>query len=300
MPTNAQLTLTLLRIGEAKKAPLPPPPRAGMPAPSHPPPVDGDALALDASNDEVQAAVQPEQQTPRGAAAEAARTPDELALKPKHGRRLLAFFKTSTRAGVTALLGTDRLKARAGSEHAKMRLGVLPRPAELRDNGPVDFRARLHGKKGHLYLITTATPPRIEYWSESTSLGSRAAAAILHPHQHLHNHLHHNNNNSNNNHNNNHSNNNNNNHHNEQSQQQQLQRPIEFVVPVPDIRGLKKVGGLGWKSKLVVSWATDRDIANGLEITDRFGNTYMLTAIPLRDELFNRLIAMGGQMWECY
>jgi hypothetical protein len=33
VPTNAQLTVTLLRIGEANKAPLPPPPYAGPPPP---------------------------------------------------------------------------------------------------------------------------------------------------------------------------------------------------------------------------------------------------------------------------
>lgn len=33
VPTNAQLTLTLLRIGEANKAPLPPPPYSGPPPP---------------------------------------------------------------------------------------------------------------------------------------------------------------------------------------------------------------------------------------------------------------------------
>lgn len=31
VPTNAQLTVTLLRIGEANKAPLPPPPYSGPP-----------------------------------------------------------------------------------------------------------------------------------------------------------------------------------------------------------------------------------------------------------------------------
>lgn len=34
VPTNAQLTVTLLRIGEANKAPLPPPPYAGPPPPN--------------------------------------------------------------------------------------------------------------------------------------------------------------------------------------------------------------------------------------------------------------------------
>ena len=63
---------------------------------------------------------------------------------------------------------------------------------------------------------------------------------------------------------------------------------------------IKKVGGLGWKTKLVVGWATDREIADGLLIVDKDGNQKQLTAISLREELFNRLIALGKQMWEAW
>jgi hypothetical protein len=44
----------------------------------------------------------------------------------------------------------------------------------------------------------------------------------------------------------------------------------------------------------------NREVADGLEIVDRNNNVIKLTAIPLRDELFNRLVAMGGQKWECW
>lgn len=33
---------------------------------------------------------------------------------------------------------------------------------------------------------------------------------------------------------------------------------------------------------------------------DKLGNQKQLTAIALREELFNRLIAMGSQMWESW
>lgn len=74
----------------------------------------------------------------------------------------------------------------------------------------------------------------------------------------------------------------------------------QWTIAIADIRELKKVGGFGWKAKLVVGWALDREIADGLEITDRRGNTVKITAVPLRDELFNRLVAMGGQKWESW
>ncbi len=60
------------------------------------------------------------------------------------------------------------------------------------------------------------------------------------------------------------------------------------------------MGGLGWKTKLVVGWATSRDIADGLLIVDKQGNQKQLTAIVLREELFNRLVALGAQMWEAW
>ncbi len=63
---------------------------------------------------------------------------------------------------------------------------------------------------------------------------------------------------------------------------------------------MKKVGGLGWKSKLIVGWATDREIADGILIVDKEGKHFQFTAIALREELFNRLVAMGNHMWEAW
>lgn len=49
-----------------------------------------------------------------------------------------------------------------------------------------------------------------------------------------------------------------------------------------------------------MGWATGREIADSLAITDSTGCERHLTAIATRDELFNRLIAMGTQMWEAW
>lgn len=37
-------------------------------------------------------------------------------------------------------------------------------------------------------------------------------------------------------------------------------------------------------------------MADGIEIIDSRDNHHVLTAMVLRDELFNRLVAMGGQV----
>ena len=59
MPTNAQLTITLLRIGEANSAPLPPPPTTTEPPPEKTAEIDKHALTdsgLDASHSEIEEA----------------------------------------------------------------------------------------------------------------------------------------------------------------------------------------------------------------------------------------------------
>jgi hypothetical protein len=72
-----------------------------------------------------------------------------------------------------------------------------------------------------------------------------------------------------------------------------------FSVAIADIQR-EEIGGLGWKAKIIVGWAFDREVADGLEIVDKMGDTWRITALPLRDELFNRLVAIDGQKWESY
>lgn len=248
IPTNAQLTITLLRIGEANKAPLPPPPISDQPPSSRPKSLNGDDLDIDASNDEIHAAIH---QDP----AEKVALEDAEAEKPKHrhGEHIIGFFKGTTKTGVEAKLGIDKVKAKVGSSHARNHLGILPKASEQILSGPVDFKARYHGHKGWVYISTTATESSVCF-SRKSSEGTGDVEKT----------------------------------------------DVAFSIPIKDIRELKKIGGLGWKAKLVVGWATGKTVADGLEITDRTGNVWKLTAIRLREELFNRLVAMGEQKWESW
>lgn len=248
VPTNAQLTITLLRMGEANKAPLPPPPSSGQPPPSRPKSLNGDDLTLDATDSEIHEAIHedPNQKPASDAAA------DE---KPKHrhGERILGIFKGTTKTGVETKLGIDKVKAKVGSSRAKNHLGILPKASEQIPSGPVDFKARYHGHKGWVYISTTGAVPSVSF--SRTQHDIRVDGEIS---------------------------------------------DALFSIPIQDIKELKKIGGLGWKSKLVVGWATGKTVADGLEITDRRMKVWRLTAIGLREELFNRLIAMGGQIWESW
>ena len=256
VPTNAQLALTLLRIGEANSAPLPPPPTANEPPPDGAVEVADDHVeALGATDEEVKAAAAHDPSVAHQVDGD-----DVAAAKEKsHGKkgaRFLAMVKGSVRGSIETTLGADHLKAKAGSETSKQRLGVIPRSKEQYLSGPVDFKCRYKGKRGHAYISTRATTPCVSF-SLDKSIGEKSTVG---------------------------------------RGDGELQ-PI-WSVAVSEIRELRKVGGLGWKAKLVVGWALEREVADGLEIFDKQGNHYVVTAMVLRDELFNRLVAMGGQKWE--
>ncbi|TKA70063.1 hypothetical protein B0A55_06246 [Friedmanniomyces simplex] len=264
VPTNAQLTITLLRIGEVNKAPLPPPPQSSEPPPDESVDVTDEHLRavgsdypLNASPAELKAAMEHDPNT----AHETTGSDIDAAKHKSHGKKgakLLAMFKSGVKGTVEAGLGADRLKAKVGSEHAKHRLGVIPNERENNLSGPVDFKCRYHGKKGHAYISTRATIPCLAF-SLDKDIDARGtedrSEAELHP---------------------------------------------VWSLAIADMKELKKVGGLGWKAKLVVGWALGREVADGLEIIDKHGNTWAVTAMVLRDELFNRLIAIGGQKWESW
>ena len=73
-----------------------------------------------------------------------------------------------------------------------------------------------------------------------------------------------------------------------------------FAIGLADVCGLRKVGGYGWRGKLVIGWALQREVLDGLELEDKSGELRVLTAIKGRDDLFNRLVAHGGHKWECW
>jgi len=262
VPTNAQLTITLLRIGEANKAPLPPPPTATAPPPHAPTHLTAEDLAasggdnaLDATDAELRAAIEADPLTPHATTG----TDIDASKKGTHkrGSKIVKLFKAGLGGAISTALGADNLKARVGSEPAKQRLGVVLNPNENEVSGPIDFKCRYHGKKGHIYISTKATIPCVSFSVDKDIVTD----AVLKPNEELH--------------------------------------PV-WSVAVGDIKELKKVGGLGWKTKLIVGWALDREVADGLEVIDRQGNHFTVTAMALRDELFNRLVAMGGQKWESW
>lgn len=97
--------------------------------------------------------------------------------KKQHGHRILSAIKGITKGGVETILGTDRIKAAAGAEYAKNRLGAL-RSGYVAPAGPIDFPCRYRGKKGHAYITTTATSPALSWTTEKEDIDPVFSIAI--------------------------------------------------------------------------------------------------------------------------
>jgi hypothetical protein len=262
VPTNAQLTITLLRIGEANKAPLPPPPRTDSAPPEKPAEISekdlraaGGDYPLNATDAELNEAMAHDPTV----AHQSGGADIDASKETKHGKvgsKILGFFKGTTKGGVETTIGADKLKAKIGDRHARDRLGAVPPKNENLTSGPIEFIARFEGKKGHVYIATKSTIPCVAFSTDSSieKVGT-AEREDLHP---------------------------------------------LWSIPIGDIEEIKKVGGFGWKAKMIVGWAMDREVADGLEIVTKDGKVTKVMAMPLRDECFNRLVTIGGQKWESW
>ncbi|KAI0821958.1 hypothetical protein BC628DRAFT_1328213 [Trametes gibbosa] len=314
VPTNAQLTLTLLRVAEQAKAPLPPPPvsrphhtaaavDASNPAPTHPPQAaealkehdfafDTDNYAIEGvDHDHPQASENVDGETTDGESADDAASGGK---KKKTGSKVLALIKKTAHTGVSGVLGVDHLKAKIGNEHSKRRLGAVAPPPEKQDaaaapepqadvdadekrlaqeradaalqrEGPTSFSARVEGKKGLLMLVTGAASPCLAWVPEKSFRAALAAPSRIPG----------------------------------KGGDDAAGLPAAFTIGLGDVVALRKMGGFGWKGRLLVGWATGRDVVDGLEVVDRWGGRRVVTAIRGRDELFNRLVAMPTLSWEC-
>ncbi len=262
VPTNAQLTITLLRIGEANRAPLPPPPRSDEPPPDKPADIDKHAITdggLDASHSEIDDVITVDR-PPSGT---------ESTPPPKKrggvGAKLSSLFQYTTAGAVNTKLSVDHVRAAVGSGHAKQKLGILPHKDKLRKaptEGPVEFKGRYSGKKGAICIDSSVSPPS----------GSLPAKPCVYFTKQL----------------------------NGDEDVTSGSKAPQWAFSIADIAEVKKVGGLGWKGKIIVGWATQKEVKDGIEIVTREGARWRVTALKEREELFNRLIAVGGQAWESY
>ncbi|KAL4763633.1 DUF3292 domain-containing protein [Aspergillus foveolatus] len=260
VPTNAQLTLTLLRIGEANAAPLPPPPSGSVEkVPSQPASIDHDNLKLGAASDEIDRAAAPEPEHPKMQRKKA--EPEKAKQKKGFGAKLLSFFRGTTAAGIESKLAISHARAEIGNLHAKNQKGVLRKKGlETLPMGPVEFNARYQGHRG-MAIIDSSHEPALLYFTtdETAQLG-------------------------------------------DYRMESRKNGSVYFDIPVSDIKEMRKIGGMGWKGKLVTGWAVGgKEVVDGILVKGKHPHQqFQLTAVTKRDELFNRLVAIDGQVWNSF
>ena len=183
--------------------------------------------------------------------------------KPKHRHlsKVMSILKGNTKAAVETKLAVDHVRAATGSNKAQGHLGVLPKKKNLIYAGPSEFKARFKGEKGWLCITNTA---------ESTTATSNSS---------------------------------------EQRLVFMTEEPSKidasdknktrWSISVQDIRRLKRATAFVKKpAEMAADWSENTELLGSLEIDDGEGHTWRFTAIPERDELFNRLVALGNQRWE--
>jgi hypothetical protein len=245
IPTNAQLAITILRINEARNAPVPPAPPIDQTPPMKPVPLsfdDLDALTNDkplgADEGDILDATIPDPAILNEAGGRGSTCEADKGTKPHRLQHLLGHVRRGIKAAVSVAQKADKVRAKAGRQSAKNRVGVLRRESsQLRTSAsPLMFRARSQSREGQVHVSADGVISFEDLWN----------------------------------------------------------------VHVNDITELKKHSGVGLKTKLVISWAMDLDVQDGLEIKDRSGTCYILTAVIQRDQLFDRLCAMGPQRWDVW
>lgn len=256
VPTNAQLTLTLLRIGELNSSPLPPPPtskeepawplrrKKTKPAISDKPANADPALPLEVDSTALDEATSP--------------------VSPKKSKRrwvskVLKFVGRTIATAIKGHIAIDRAMAIAGSEHTKSLISLLSKRGWVTAPfGPLKFDAKFERKRGAVVIDSSLEPPVLyftTYQSERLDdlrLECRKKGSVL------------------------------------------------FQIPVTDITELKKTEGLGWKAKMIVELAAgSKEAADGLVISGKEPEqSYHVTGMRARNQLFNRLVAIGSQFWE--
>ncbi|CAG8019165.1 unnamed protein product [Penicillium olsonii] len=252
VPTNAQLTLTLLRIGEINSSPLPPAPVS-----------DDNGPAWPIRRKKSQATSTTDLSTPGSSVNLQSSDTSTSTLEPKPKKkfifRLFKFFRRTIATAIKGHIAIDRAMAIAGSAHTKNLIGMLQnRQFGNTTFGPLKFDAKFERKRGAVVIDSSKEPP-ILYFTTYQSAGlddlrleSRKKGSVL------------------------------------------------FQIPVTEIKELKKTEGLGWKGKLIVELtAGSKEAADGLVIGgDELGQSYHLTGMRSRNQLFNRLVAIDAQFWE--
>lgn len=252
---------------------MPPPPSDSLgKAPSRPASIDHEQLTIGATSEEIDRAAGPEPKHHHHhdhhekANEQHSEQTDKHSHKEKKpfSAKVLNFFRGTTAASIESKLAVSRARAEVpvlGTSHAKNQKGVLQKKGlEILPSGPVEFDARYHGHRGTAILDSSHEPPVLYFTTDSTAQLG------------------------------------------DYRLESRKKGSVYFDMPVTDIREMRKIGGMGWKGKLVTGWAVGgKEVVDGIVVSGKQADqTFRLTAMGKRDELFNRLAAIDGQVWQSF
>ncbi|KAL3475826.1 hypothetical protein BJX99DRAFT_259082 [Aspergillus californicus] len=299
VPTNAQLTLTLLRIGELNSSPLPVPPESGLAQSGNqsiwqifrrkPKATITDTAA--AAEHEIEEEEHGSSNTDQASITTEGTT--TAIAKPKaKAKKWLRVFQFARRAIKTAIKGhlaLNQAMAITGSGYAKAYAKEGLR-AILDKNGAAwmlspslgsslglgtsacIFEAKFERKRGTAVLDVDSDSAK-EIGSPILYFTSKQSGKFDVDDLRI---------------------------------ESQKSDAVMFQISLAEIRELKKTEGLGWKGKLIVQLAAgtggnENSVNEGLIIQGlEDSQTYHLTDLRGRNRLFNRLVAGGEQFWEMY
>lgn len=265
IPTNAQLTLTLLRIGEISSSPLPPPPSSydmESPWPSSRKKIKPKKIDTSHEN-ESQTGTSPDSSNQTQTQAQA--LGDNPPLKPKSKRRyvikVLKIVRYTIAAVIKGHVAFDRAMAIAAAPHPRNLINMLRNKSwTLTPLGPLKFDAKFDRKRGTIVLDSSKQPPLLYFTTYNSTKLDDSDLQV----------------------------------------ENRKKGTVLFQIPVSEIRELKKVDSLGWKGKAIVKLtAGSKEATDGLVVSGALpGQAYHILGMRARNQLFNRLISMEAQSWE--
>ncbi|KAL4950898.1 hypothetical protein BDW69DRAFT_171147 [Aspergillus filifer] len=305
VPTNAQLTLTLLRIGELNASPLPAPPPPGVYKNEYPSQwqlwrrktksikdaeseADAEAEAASLVSSDKDSASISAQTDPSSTVS----GKSKAKAKGKKWFRILRFAKRAITTAMKGQMAYNRAMFLTGAGSKFYAKGLISAVLERNMNlllpqpslseGPHTFEAKFERKRGTAVidassaLVTSAGGKDEGEKGESSGpilyFTSRPSAKLDMDDLRI---------------------------------DTQKSDNVMFRIPIASITELRKTEGLGWKGKLIVQLAGGEEAGNeGLVIrgAGEAGEekTFHLTDMRGRNQLFNRLVAGGVQCWEMY
>ncbi|KAE8352905.1 hypothetical protein BDV28DRAFT_134238 [Aspergillus coremiiformis] len=256
VPTNAQLTLALLRLGEINSTPLPPPPTSHNSEPLWPIRGKPASNMITSTNDN-------QANPPLTLQAPETKEPSKAEVRKKKWAKVLKFIGRAIATAIKGHIAFDRAMRITESASAQTLIGMLRRRGWVTGPplGPLKFEAKFERKRGTVVIDSSQEQP-VLYFTTCQSAKLDDLRLV-----------------------------------------NQKKGAVLFQIPVTDIKELKKTEGLGWKGKLIVELAAGtKDSIDGLVISrmEPQYQSYHLTGMRGRNQLFNRLIAMDAQFWESH